>query len=126
MSNGSPATPSSTSQMEKAILTVTGFRSVWDAWPQDAIVRLTQQCWTVRGYSGCYDILMLARGKTDIWLSGSGMEWDYAPARILAREAGLVFLTGDGTDRIDAGHCLICTRGLERELRAILRIPGEN
>jgi histidinol-phosphatase len=121
--NGSPVTPSATSQMDKAILTVTGFRSVWDAWPREAIVQLTRQCWTVRGYSGCYDIVMLARGKTDIWLSGSGMEWDYAPARILAREAGLVFLAGDGTDRIDAGHCLICTPGLERELRTILQIP---
>jgi fructose-1,6-bisphosphatase/inositol monophosphatase family enzyme len=36
--------------------------------------------WTVRGYSACYDVAMLARGKADIWLSGNGMEWDCAPA----------------------------------------------
>ena len=122
--NGSPVAPSLTSSIDKAILTVTGFRSVWDTWPQEAIVQLTRQCWTVRGYSGCYDVVMLARGKTDIWLSGSGMEWDYAPARILAREAGLKFLTRYGTDRINAGHCLICTPGLENDLRTILQIPG--
>jgi histidinol-phosphatase len=121
--NGNPTAASKTSGLDKAILTVTGFRYIWDAWPQEAIVQLTRQCWTVRGYSGCYDVVMLARGKTDIWLSGSGMEWDYAPARILAQESGLVFLTKDGTDRIDAGHCLICTPGLEMELRAILQIP---
>jgi fructose-1,6-bisphosphatase/inositol monophosphatase family enzyme len=121
--NGSRMAASETSTLDKAILSLTGFRSVWDAWPRAAIVQLTRQCWTVRSYSGCYDVVMLARGKADIWLSGSGMEWDYAPARILARETGLVYLTKDGKDRIDAGHCLICVPGLESELRALLQIP---
>lgn len=121
--NGVRTRASAISGLEKAILTVSGFRSVWDMWPPEAVRVLTRKCWTVRAYSGCYDVVMLVRGKTDIWLSGSGMEWDYAAACILARESGARFLIRDGRDRIDAGHCLICVPGLEPELRKILQIP---
>jgi len=121
--NGVRTRASTISRLEKAILTVSGFRSAWDTWPPEAVQALTRKCWTVRAYSGCYDVIMLVRGKADIWLSGSGMEWDYAAARILARESDARFFISDGSDRIDAGHCLICAPGLEQELRKILRIP---
>jgi fructose-1,6-bisphosphatase/inositol monophosphatase family enzyme len=69
---------------------------------------------------------MLARGNTDIWLSGNGMEWDYAPAWIVAQECGARFLTRDGTGRINARHCLICPPGLEHELRQMLQIRTDS
>ena len=76
----------------------------------------------MRAYSGCYDAVMFARGKVDIWLSGSGKEWDYAPVRIIAEECGASFLTKSGENRIDANHCLVCAPRLEPELRRILGI----
>jgi histidinol-phosphatase len=109
--------------LEKSILMVSGFKAAWDSWTPEAIRRLTQKCWTVRCYGGCYDVIMLARGKADIWLSGSGMEWDYAPARIIASECGARFLTRDGDTRIDTRNCVICAPRLERELRGVLGIP---
>ena len=117
---------SAISRLDKAILMVSGFRHVWQILPQDQVRYLTESCWTVRGYSGCYDVTMLARGKADIWLSGSGMPWDYAPARIIAQECGASFFTLDGRDRIDANHCIICVPGLESELRRILNVPGSS
>jgi fructose-1,6-bisphosphatase/inositol monophosphatase family enzyme len=84
---------------------------------------LTERCWTVRCYGGCYDVITLATGKTDIWLSGSGMEWDYAPVQIIASECGARFLTKEGDNRIDAKHCVVCAPGIETELREILGIP---
>ncbi len=110
-------------RLDKAIFMVSGFSSAWEAWAPDAVRLLTQKCWTVRAYGGCYDVAMLARGKADIWLSGSGMEWDYAPARIVAQECGAKFFTRDASDRIDANHCVICAPGLENELHRILGIP---
>ena len=118
--NNAPTRVADTSRLDKAILTVSGFKSAWKVWAPEAVRRLTETCWTVRGYGASYDIAMLARGHTDIWLSGNGMEWDYAPARIIAEESGARFLTKDGSGRINAHHCLICTPGLERELRRIL------
>ncbi len=123
--NGVRTKASGVCTLEKAILTVSGFSAAWDSWPPEAIRELTRTCWTVRAYSGCYDVVMLMRGKVDIWLSGSGMEWDYAAARILARESGACFLTSDGSDRIDARNCLICAPPLEADLRRVFRIaPG--
>lgn len=118
--NGAPAALAHTATLDKAILMVSGFKSAWQVWGPEAVRVLTEKCWTVRGYGAGYDIVMLARGKADIWLSGSGMEWDYAPARIVARELGARFLTLDGTGRIDARHCVICPPALEGELRDIL------
>ncbi len=52
------------------------------------------------------------------------MEWDYAPAQVIARECGGRMLTKQGDDRIDAKHCVLCAPGIESEIRAVLGIPG--
>ncbi len=111
--------------VDKAILMVSGLKSAWSVWPPDSIRRLTEMCWTVRGYGAGYDILMFAQGGADIWLSGNGMEWDYAPAKIIAQEVGARYITRDGSGRIDARHCLICMPSLECELRNILQMPAQ-
>jgi histidinol-phosphatase len=111
-------------RLDKSVLMVSGFKAVWNSWPAEAVRLLTERCWTVRCYGGCYDVIMLARGKADIWLSGSGMEWDYAPAQVIARECGAHFLTKTGSDRIDAKHCVVCAPGIEAEIRRILAISA--
>ena len=120
--NDSRVSVSDISRLDKAVLMVSGFKAVWDSWPADAVRLLTQNCWTVRCYGGCYDVIMLARGKADIWLSGSGMEWDYGPVQVIARECGARFLTKEGDDRIDAKNCVVFVPGIEREIRSILGI----
>jgi len=120
--NGTRVQGSTIDRLEKAILAVSVFTSVWKKWPPEGVRFLTEKCWAVRAYSGCYDAVMFARGKVDIWLSGSGKEWDYAPVRIIAEECGASFLTKSGENRIDANHCLICAPRLEPELRRILGI----
>jgi len=123
--NGTRTSAAATTSLDKAVLMLSGLKSAGTVWAPDAVRRLTEICWTVRGYGAGYDMIMLARGCADIWLSGSGMEWDYAPARIIAQELGAKFLTRDGTGRINAQHCLICLPGLERELRSILQMPNQ-
>jgi fructose-1,6-bisphosphatase/inositol monophosphatase family enzyme len=65
----------------------------------------------------------MSRGKADVWLSGAGMPWDYAPVRVIAEEAGAVFMTSDGTGRIDAGHCVVCSHPLRKAVCGILDMP---
>jgi histidinol-phosphatase len=120
--NGSRVWASDIARLEKSILMVSGFKAAWNSWPADRVRFLTETCWTVRCYGGCYDVMTLAQGKADIWLSGSGMEWDYAPAQVIARECGARMLTREGNDRIDAKHCVLCAPGIESELRTILGI----
>jgi histidinol-phosphatase len=111
-------------RLDKAVLLVSALKSAWDVFPPVGVRLLTERCWMVRSYGGSFDVAMLARGKADIWLSGNGMEWDYASARVIAQECGAKFLTKDGTDRINARNCLICSPGLEQELRRILEISS--
>ncbi len=121
--NDSLTRASDTSRLDKAVVLISGFRDAWNSWEPEQIRYLTQKCWTVRAYGGCYDVTMIARGKADIWLSGSGMEWDYAPAVVIAQESGARYLTRDGGQRIDARHAVICASGLEDEIRQLLKIP---
>ncbi len=121
--NGERVHASAVARLDEAILLVSGFQAAWDVWPADKLRRLTQGCWTVRGYGACYDIVMIARGKADIWLSGNGMPWDYAPAHVIAAECGAAFLTRDGTGRIDALHAVICAPGLRRIVGDLLEMP---
>jgi histidinol-phosphatase len=121
--NNTRVNASEISQLDKSILMVSGFNAAGSSWDEDAVHFLTKPCWTVRCYGGSYDVIMLARGKADIWLSGRGMEWDYAPAQIIARECGALFLTNRGNNRIDAQHCIVCASGIEQEIRHILKIP---
>jgi histidinol-phosphatase len=120
--NDARAAASTINRLDKSILMVSGFKSAWDSWPADAVRFLTETCWTVRCYGGCYDVITFAQAKAEIWLSGSGMEWDYAPVQIIAKECGARFLTKDGTDRIDAKHCVLCVPGIENEIRRVLGI----
>jgi fructose-1,6-bisphosphatase/inositol monophosphatase family enzyme len=122
--NGARVRASDITRLDKSVLMVSGFRAAWESWPAEGVRFLTENCWTVRCYGGCYDVIMFARGKAEIWLSGSGMEWDYAPAQVVARECGARMLTKQGDDRIDAKHCVLCARGIESEIRAILGIPA--
>lgn len=121
--NDSRVATSKISCLEQSILTVSGFNAVWDSWGENAVHSLTKRCWTVRSYGGSYNIIQFARGKADIWLSGRGMEWDYAPAQVVARECGASFLTKAGTDAIDEKNCVVCTSEVEPEMRNILQIP---
>jgi histidinol-phosphatase len=123
--NDKRARCSDISSIDKAVLMVSGFRDSWITWKPDQVRALTELCWTVRAYGGCYDVTMIARGKADIWLSGAGMEWDYAPAVVIAEECGARFITRDGTNRIDSRHALICVPGLEQPVRQLMDImPG--
>jgi histidinol-phosphatase len=122
--NGTRVFASDIDRIDKSILMVSGFKAAWNTWPSEGVRFLTENCWTVRCYGGCYDVIMLARGKAEIWLSGSGMEWDYGPAQVIARECGARFLTRSGGDHIDRKHCVVCAPGVETEVRKILGIPG--
>lgn len=118
--NDAPTRVSQVNRLERALLMINGFAPLWSKAGTDPIRFLTETCWTVRSYSGCYDVTMIARGKADIWISGSGREWDYAPAKVIAEECGARFFNMNGNDRIDADNCVICTPGLEPALRKLL------
>jgi histidinol-phosphatase len=122
--NDTHVAASHASSLDRSILMVSGFNAIWDSWGENAVHSLTQRCWTVRCYGGSYDVILFARGKADIWLSGRGMEWDYAPAQVIARECGGCLLTQSGNDHIDDKHCIVCSSKILPEICRLLKIPA--
>ena len=122
--NGTRVRASSIGRLDKAVVMISGFRDLWQHADDSKIRNITRSAWTVRAYGGCYDLTLLARGKADVWLSGSGNEWDYAPARIIALESGAEYFNFDGGTRIDAGNCIICAPALAAEVRSMLGVPA--
>jgi histidinol-phosphatase len=121
--NNTRVAASHISRLDQSILTISGFNAIGDSWGEKAVLSLTKQCWTVRCYGGSYDVMLFARGQADIWLSGRGMEWDYAPAQIVAGECGGCFLTLSGANYIDEKNCVVCNSEVASEIRNILKIP---
>lgn len=77
--------------------------------------------WAVRSFGGCQDAVYVASGQAEIWIEPTGAAWDYAALKIIAEEAGAVFLNFDGGASIYAGNCALCAPGLEAELRRFLK-----
>jgi fructose-1,6-bisphosphatase/inositol monophosphatase family enzyme len=51
--------------------------------------------------------------KAEIWVETSGKPWDFAPLKIIAREAGARFFDFTGNSTIYGGNCVIRAPALE-------------
>jgi histidinol-phosphatase len=105
------------SQLSQAVLCINGINelSVFPFAPR--LVDWLHGVWAVRAFGGCMDAVMVASGTADAWMEPSGKAWDYAALRVIGEEAGAVFFNFDGGSSICAGNGVLCTPGLEAELR---------
>lgn len=76
--------------------------------------------WAVRSFGGCQDAMLVASGRADAWIEPHAREWDLAPLKIIAEEAGAVFLNFDGGASIYGGNCVIAAPGLAGAMREFL------
>jgi len=76
--------------------------------------------WAVRAMGGCYDALMIARGRFDLCLETGGKPWDYAVLKILGQESGAVYFDFTGRDTIYGGNCILAAPGMEGTARELL------
>jgi histidinol-phosphatase len=76
--------------------------------------------WAVRDLGGAPDAMMVAAGQAEIWIEPHAAAWDFAPLKIIAEEAGGVFLNFDGGSSIHAGNGIVFTPGLECEVKHLL------
>ncbi len=78
--------------------------------------------WAYRCLGGTPDAIMLAAGELDVWIEPKVAEWDLAAVQVILEEAGAVFFDLRGQRTISGGSAAACTPGLEREVRAFLRL----
>ena len=78
--------------------------------------------WAYRCLGGTPDAIMLAAGELDVWIEPKVAEWDLAAVQVILEEAGAVFFDLRGERTISGASAVACTPGLEREVRAFLRL----
>ena len=76
--------------------------------------------WTVRSMGGCLDAMMVASGRADAWIEAQSQPWDLAPLKIIVEEAGCVTFDFKGVDTIYGGNYVICSPGMEAELKTFI------
>jgi histidinol phosphatase-like enzyme (inositol monophosphatase family) len=77
--------------------------------------------WAVRSMSGAPDAMLVAGGHGEVWVEPAAKAWDLAPIQVIVEEAGGKFFNFEGGRSIHAGNCVVCTPGLEEEVRQFLR-----
>jgi len=121
--NGSRIQVSAKSQPRDAILAFNGFNKIGIRAFATELLPWVEQFWAVRSLGGAVDALLLAQGKTDVWIEPNAAPWDLAPLKVLIEEAGGIFRSFAGEDTIYGGNAFACTPGLESYVKELLTQP---
>ena len=80
--------------------------------------------WAVRSISGCFEAMLVASGRAEVWIELAAASWDLAALQVIAEEAGARFFNFDGKRSAHGGNCVICAPAFESELRALVSPPS--
>jgi len=111
---------SAASDPAQALLCVNGLHLVSALPWAERLLRLIAGFHAVRSFGGCQDAMLVVSGRADAWIEPHAREWDLAPLKIIAEEAGAVFFNFNGEGSIYGGNCVIAAPGLAATLRAWL------
>lgn len=118
--NGKPVRASQVSDPAQALLCINGLSRVADFQWGARLPELLRRFSAVRSFGGCQDAMLVASGRADAWIEPHAREWDLAPLKIIAEEAGAVFFNFDGGSSIYGGNCVLASPGLVELLKAFL------
>jgi len=121
--NDSPIRVSSKGSISESVLCINAFGKIDEMPFRDELLEWMARFWAVRGMGGAPDAMMVASGQADIWIEPRAASWDFAALKVIAEEAGGIFLNFNGGKCIHAGNAIVCTPGLEEEARKLLRLP---
>jgi fructose-1,6-bisphosphatase/inositol monophosphatase family enzyme len=108
---------SAISQRSQAVLCVNGLDRMAGYRLGNDLVEWMAGFWTVRSLGGCPDAMLVASGRAEVRLERSAQPWDLAGPKVIIEEAGGRFFNFDGGSSIYGGNCVVCTPGLEAEMR---------
>jgi histidinol-phosphatase len=103
-----------------ALICVNGFNRLHEFAFADSILDWLAQFWAIRSMGGCVDAMMVASGHAELWLEPHAKEWDLAPLKIIAEEAGARFMNFDGGSTIYGKNGVIVVPALEGAVRELL------
>lgn len=77
--------------------------------------------WAVRSMGGAVDAMLVAQGKSDVWIEPSAAPWDLAPLKLILEEAGCKFASFTGANTIYGGDAWACVPGLEGYVQELIK-----
>lgn len=83
--------------------------------------RLQEAAGSIRGWSDAYLFALAATGRVDIAIDPVMHPWDNGPFPVIFREAGGIFSSWTGEDRIDAGDGLAANPVLHAQVLKLLQ-----
>ncbi len=118
--NGSPIHVSSKTGPKESLLSFNGFNKLGVRAFTTALLPWVEQFWGVRSLGGAVDAMLLAQGKTDVWIEPNAAAWDLAPFQVLIEEAGGIFRSLGGERTIYGGNAYACAPRLEPYVQTLL------
>lgn len=112
---------SSCDRLDLALLCTTSYDYYKKCGRLGALERLNQSVGSVRGWSDAYLFALAATGRIDIAIDPVMQPWDNGPFPVIFREAGGIFSSWSGDDRIDAGDGVAANSVLHRQVLDLLR-----
>lgn len=119
--NGERLHASSVADLNQALVCVNSINKIAATPGLDRWLRLAGRFSVVRSFGGCQDAMLVASGRAEAWIEPHAREWDLAPLKVIAEEAGAVFFNFDGGASIYGGDCIIAGPGIAASLRAFLQ-----
>jgi len=108
-------------RLDKALMCTTSYDYYRKCGRTAALERLNQSVGSVRGWSDAYLFALAATGRIDVAIDPVMQPWDNGPFPVIFREAGGIFSSWAGEDRIDAGDGVAANPALHRQVLALLR-----
>ena len=116
-----PARVSTCDRLEHALLCTTSFDYYKKSNRTAVLDTLHAAAGSIRGWSDAYLFALAATGRIDAAIDPVMNPWDNAPFPVIFREAGGIFSSWSGEDRIDAGDGLAANPALHAEMLNLLR-----
>ena len=98
-----PARVSRCDRLDRALMCTTSFDYYKKSGRVETLDRLSNAVGSVRGWSDAYLFALAATGRVDLAIDPVMNPWDNGPFPTIFREAGGVFTSWKGEDRIDGG-----------------------
>ena len=118
--NGTRLRVSGKTTPSESVLSFNGFNKEGVVRFGSRLLPWIQQFWAVRSMGGAVDAMLVAQGRSDIWIEPNAQPWDLAPFKILVEEAGGKFASLQGEDTIYAGNAYACSPALEPAVHELL------
>ena len=112
------------SEWEESSLSFGEFRGVFSPERERPILDLARTAAQARCYGDLAGAAMVLTGRAEAWIEAGVKDWDIAPLKILAEEAGGRFTDLAGRPTAASGNCLLSNGRVHEHVLRVLSAPA--